>query len=190
VSNRTVHCRSCNLDLPVGEFRIGRIRPATKRDQCKKCGSRASRAWNLANPDRVQKSKATHAPKHVESAREWRSRSRAHLTEYARRWREKNRASVNARATRRKCASAAAISLRGSRIVAWADHEAIKVIYEGARRISRELGIPHEVDHIIPLKGINVCGLHVEYNLRVVPASVNRRKARSFEEVCHFEPIL
>jgi hypothetical protein len=190
MSARTIRCRSCNLDLLVGDFRISRIGPATKKDQCKKCGSRASRAWNLAHPDRVQKSKSTHAPRHAVSAKAWRSENRAHLTEYTQRWREKNRASVNARATQRRCTSAAAISLRGSRIPDWVDMQAIKNIYEEARRISREKGIPHEVDHIIPLKGFNVCGLHVEYNLRVVPTSVNRRKARSFEEVCHFEPIL
>jgi 5-methylcytosine-specific restriction endonuclease McrA len=45
--------------------------------------------------------------------------------------------------------------------------------------LSSILGIPHEVDHIIPLaKG----GLHHPSNLQVIPASVNRRKSAKTPE--------
>ncbi len=37
------------------------------------------------------------------------------------------------------------------------------------------------VDHVIPLQGRMVCGLHVEGNLRVVPASVNARKHNFYD---------
>lgn len=42
--------------------------------------------------------------------------------------------------------------------------------------MTRETGIAHEVDHIYPLQGRNVCGLHVETNLRVITRSANRKK--------------
>ncbi len=58
----------------------------------------------------------------------------------------------------------------------WADLEKIAAIYDESRRVSCDSGVPHEVDHIIPLRGHDVCGLHVETNLRVITAEENRRK--------------
>lgn len=68
---------------------------------------------------------------------------------------------------------------------AWADLDAIKRIYAKAARLSRETGIPHHVDHIIPLQGRLVCGLHIEGNLQILPAADNISKSNKFEtEAC------
>lgn len=58
-----------------------------------------------------------------------------------------------------------------------ADLKKIADIYEERKIISKETGISHHVDHIIPLKGKTVCGLHVEYNLQIIPAEQNLRKS-------------
>jgi len=48
--------------------------------------------------------------------------------------------------------------------------------YAEARRLSRETGIPHHVDHIIPIaKG----GLHCQLNLQVLTATENLKKGNS-----------
>jgi hypothetical protein len=62
----------------------------------------------------------------------------------------------------------------------WANLDAIRQIYKESSRISQETGIRHHVDHIIPIKGKNVCGLHVESNLQIIPALDNHEKFNKF----------
>lgn len=69
---------------------------------------------------------------------------------------------------------------RRTREVKWASHSAILAVYAKAKELTAATGIRHEVDHVIPLQGKNVSGLHVETNLRVLTREQNRRKSRSF----------
>lgn len=63
---------------------------------------------------------------------------------------------------------------------AWADRAAIKAVYQECIYTSSATGINHEVDHIIPLNGALVSGLHVHWNLAVIPATENRFKSNKF----------
>ena len=65
---------------------------------------------------------------------------------------------------------------------AWADRSKMTDIYKQSRSISEQTGIPHEVDHIYPLRSRVVCGLHIETNLRIIPANENRIKSNKMPE--------
>lgn len=62
------------------------------------------------------------------------------------------------------------------------DWKRIKVKHAEARWMTVRTGIPHAVDHIYPLQGRLVSGLHVPANMRVIPARENSRKHNKMPE--------
>jgi hypothetical protein len=64
----------------------------------------------------------------------------------------------------------------------WVSKESIKEVFLLARRKTEETGIPHVVDHVIPIRGKSVSGLTVPWNLRVITASSNCRKSNLLVE--------
>lgn len=95
-------------------------------------------------------------------------KNRERIAARMRRYNAQNRGRLNALAAKYKAAKRRATP-------PWANLEAIRAVYEAAGAAGME------VDHEIPLRGRLVCGLHVENNLRAVPAHVNRRKSAKFE---------
>ena len=55
-------------------------------------------------------------------------------------------------------------------------------VYSKCRKVSRKTGVKHEVDHIVPLKGRHVCGLHVPWNLQIITKSENAKKGNRYNE--------
>lgn len=63
----------------------------------------------------------------------------------------------------------------------WVDWDAVARLYDQAQRLSEQTGIPHHVDHIIPLQGKRVSGLHVQGNLQILTATENSKKRNHYE---------
>jgi 5-methylcytosine-specific restriction endonuclease McrA len=160
-------------------------------DQKQKARVRASE-WRKANPE---KTKALAVISRVQRKERWdvflaseRARYQANATKVVARQKAQREANpeIHRERVRRhyrnnKAKFPAYVAARRARKISatppWVDMEAIKAIYAEARRISVETGLPHEVDHIHPLKGELSCGLHVHWNLQVLPQLRNRRKA-------------
>ena len=140
---------------------------------CVACLARLSAECRLRNYEKTLASDARKRDRRREEIRAYsRQRYRVNRTavrEATKSWESRNKPMVAAKTARRKAAMLRAMPR-------WVDESAILPFYEEARRLSAASGVPHEVDHIHPLQGENVCGLHVPWNLQILTKSENSRK--------------
>lgn len=118
--------------------------------------------WQKQNQERVLAIKAA-----------YRDRNREVLRQRSREYHER----------KPEIATQSAASRRASRRRAqppWVRPADLRAIYKEARRVTRDTGVEHSVDHIIPLRHPLVCGLHVPWNLQVMPLAKNKIKANKW----------
>lgn len=109
------------------------------------------------------------------------SQTREYHREAHRRWARENPGKVIANAYKRR-------KDYRMRVPKWLTDEhwdQINAFYHEARRLTEETGVPHVVDHIHPLRGKTVSGLHVPWNLQVLTKAANLTKsARFVDDIC------
>lgn len=137
----------------------------------------SKREWENDNKDKKsaydKKSHEKYREKRLKVIAAYRKLNAARIKEITKQWKIKNHsrvlASVRSRDARKKQA-----------IPPWANLDKIEAIYDECIRISELTGIKHHVDHIVPMKGRLVSGLHVETNLQLLEAKENLKKGNSW----------
>jgi len=133
----------------------------------------SKRKYCLAHPDRRKASKLkwylANRERWNEYAKTRRKKFPKEVAAAVKDWTIRNRAVLNAKKSKRMAA-------RRGAMPKWANEFFIEEIYDLAKLRTKALGIKYHVDHIVPLKSDRVCGLHVENNLRVIPAVANISK--------------
>ena len=114
----------------------------------------------------------------VECKKRARSQPAEKLRDYKRAWKSRNRGVVAENTAARK----KHIRLATPHWLTKAHKTQIKAFYLEAERLKSQTGIDHEVDHIVPVRGGIVSGLHVPWNLRVITAAENQSKNRRLIE--------
>ena len=85
---------------------------------------------------------------------------------------QNNKALFNAKNAKRRAAKL-------DRMLCWGKlchKKAIQIWYNRSQLASIFMGEPYEIDHIVPLQGKNVSGLHVPWNLQLLTKKENRKK--------------
>lgn len=163
--------------------------------KCVQCATESASAWNKANSDKHNKHSADYAKQHPDRVskrykawvKENYDRKLANNRAYAernwdrylaisRRWKRRNPDQVKAIAAQRRAAEL-------SRMPSWLsddDKWIMREVYDLALQRSAATGVTWHVDHVVPLQGRNVSGLHVPWNLQVITGSENMRKGNRF----------
>lgn len=135
-----------------------------------------SRRWKQNNHERVLELARVRRMANPEAGR---ANSRAHYYRHRERellrqkiWRMANRGVVNAFTAKRK----ADLLQRTPGWLSADDLWLLQEAYTLARVRTDLFGFQWHVDHVLPLRGKKVSGLHVPNNIRVIPAADNLRK--------------
>lgn len=129
-----------------------------QKERCRKI----SRKHYLANPQKAK-----------EQNRIRRQAFPEYFREANRKWKAKNPHKQLAYNGKRRAAKL----LRTPKWLTPDDFFIIEEAYHLAKLRTQLLGISHHVDHILPLQGKKVSGLHVPNNLQVIPAKLNLQKS-------------
>jgi len=197
-------CSRCKISKPLKEFYKAKNAPQGVQSHCKECEklryaeNRAtklarSREYYKENSESILAKCATHYSNnkqvYKERAQAVYKLKRDEIKEKTNRYKKENEQTVKARqAEYYKNKKSDYIERDAKRKAAklkqtpkWANNAAIKDIYADAAEltvIARMCGddLGFHVDHIIPLQGREVRGLHVETNLAIIPAKENLSK--------------
>jgi hypothetical protein len=123
--------------------------------------------------------RAEHQEEMATATRNWRINNIDHVKASVARWKAENPERVRASDAKRGIAERVATPL-------WLTSDqrgAMKVLYAKARLVTKQTGVVHHVDHIVPIQGKDVCGLNVPWNMRVVAAEVNASKGYRLDPV-------
>ena len=159
------HCYKCKTIKSLSLFGVNKTKHDGLASECRDCKRKQDREYALRNREKAK-----------QRAADWYYANREYALKQNRivgsRWRQENKDKNTAKSNR----------YRASKIKAtpsWLTEEQHKQIesFYWLANLQKELtDDSYHVDHIIPLKGKTVCGLHVPWNLQLLKATDNIKK--------------
>jgi hypothetical protein len=143
----------------------------------KKCSScLTEKPFSLFAKDKTRKDGFFHKCKPCHSKYRQTKEQKQKITEYWHSHYKENKPKYAAKRAKRR-----AIKLQATpKWLSKSDFIAIECKYSLASMFTKCSGVSHAVDHIVPLQGKTVCGLHVPWNLQVITVIDNLQKGNKF----------
>lgn len=163
-------CSKCKVEKTFDNFQKHSSNKDGYQYQCKQCRKETcsisfAKTYSKNKEEKQRKAREyywTNREKHLLSLKQYRESVKGKAT---RLFHQRNREAVKLQRT-----------------PAWADGSLIRAYYDVCAFFNEVNGfIKYHVDHTVPLKGKNVCGLHVHNNLQVILAKDNQKKYNHFE---------
>jgi len=142
---------------------------------CRPCRNMITKKWEINNKVKRKASIASYIKlnkvKRSVYGKQFHAANREACNNAVKKWEKENRGRKYALLARRRLAKL-------QRTPKWLTEEQfaeIAAIYAEAQLLKSSTGEPMDVDHIVPLQGKNVSGLHVPWNLQIITAKLNRK---------------
>lgn len=173
-------CAKCNEVKPLEEFCKNAKRKSGYHYYCRACHSASNKKWRDANRDQELATSAAYREANREkchaASKAWEKANPEKIKAWRKRYSQEKAAYLQDKCVRYRAGKA-------NRTPAWlteSDWLQIQCRYQVAAMYNREGLERWDVDHIIPLYGKKVSGLHVPNNLRVIKSDENKRKANKY----------
>ena len=184
-------CSKCKIEKLVSAFTKNKNNKDGFNYWCKDCSYKSARDWRIKNPEKSKASVNNWRIKNIEAcrlydrnryandiegqkqrAKEYRSLNPDKIKETQKKYIKNNLPKLAEKNRRREA------SLLGATPSWLSEIQKIQIqwFYAAAKMMSDTSGVKHHVDHILPLRGKSSCGLHVPWNLQILPASENASK--------------
>lgn len=175
-------CNKCAVSQQEENFYF-RKDTGRRRNTCKKCWDQKVKNWVSKNIEKrrtialrwakahypyLRMKKAEYRKKDPLRMRKWSIENPEKKKALNAAWRKNNKDKVTESTVRRNAIKLAAMP-------PWADKFAIQQVYKNAAKLGMH------VDHVVPLRHPRVCGLHVEWNLQLLPPTENFKKGNRWQ---------
>lgn len=160
-----ITCTSCKEEKYIDCFHKGERR-------CKPCRKEKAAKYYLSNRERILKRTASYNKANPEVSRKAMTKYRKNNPNKDKEWKDNNRDKIRMYWQKRYAA-------KKNSVPSWLDEDdnfLLQEIYDLCEMRNRMTNEVWEVDHIVPLQGKGVCGLHVPWNLQVLTREQNRLK--------------
>jgi len=164
---QTKVCPKCKEAKAFCDFHKHTGKPFDLAIWCKSCAKANSKKNYKEQDPKVR----------LEKKRSWQDNNRQYVNAYNNSWRKANPDKHAARQAERRATKKKATPT-------WLSEDqrkSITEVYKLCKKMEKTFRTTYHVDHIVPLNGENVCGLHVPWNLQILEASLNLRKSNKLE---------
>ena len=164
-------CTICKTEKSFDSFYKKKSSKDGLRSYCKECQTSYYKKYNAEHKEQVynykKKYKSNNLEKVKNSYSEWCKRNPGKSKEYCLIWSKNNPEKIKLKS----------IKYRLEKLY----RSIVDIDFEEIQKVYKNCPSGYEVDHIIPLKGKQVSGLHVSWNLQYLLSSENRAKRHLFD---------
>lgn len=165
------YCYKCKSKKSTDLFGKNKRNPDGLADECKECKRVMDRLYSAKHRKEAAQRASDWYYANKENP-EFKLRAQQNLIKWRKANLDKHAAKENKRRASKLKATPSWLSTEQLR--------QIEVEYALSKWCTEVMNTPYHVDHIVPLKGKTVCGLHVPWNLQVISASANLSKGNRY----------